>query len=212
MICHSKKCHRPRTLSCHKEYELCQTCVHISHGLVTIDQTVECVMFYTYATSNPWHLISQARQFTAAVTAARGPFSNKRLQAMPLEPAALHVSKIMPTLHQAFSTLVLPCLTNSVATSALFLCNRAAAQLDTDGKRKQSQMDGSMGSLCDTPSSNSKRQRMTSEQMTVLLDSLQKNVATCPERYTQLVIKEMKDKYPELELNMGQVGWGEGWS
>jgi hypothetical protein len=72
-----------------------------------------------------------------------------------------------------------------------------------------SEMDGSGdggGALCDTPNSNNKRQRLTSEQMTVLLESLHKHVATCPERYTQLVIKEMREKYPGLELNMGQVG------
>lgn len=46
---------------------------------------------------------------------------------------------------------------------------------------------------------------MTSEQMAALVECVRTHVSTCPERYTQLVIKEMKDRFPDLELNMGQV-------
>jgi hypothetical protein len=51
----------------------------------------------------------------------------------------------------------------------------------------------------------SKRQRMTPEQMSALMDSVRHHIAVNPERYTQLVMRDMKEKYPELELNMGQV-------
>jgi hypothetical protein len=51
----------------------------------------------------------------------------------------------------------------------------------------------------------SKRQRMTPEQMAALMDSVRHHIAVNPERYTQLVMRDMKEKYPELELNMGQV-------
>jgi hypothetical protein len=56
----------------------------------------------------------------------------------------------------------------------------------------------------------SKRQRLSSTQMAELVASVRHHVTANPERYTHCVIKDMKDKYPELELNMGQVRTG-GW-
>lgn len=51
-----------------------------------------------------------------------------------------------------------------------------------------------------------KRQRLNGVQMSELVASVRHHVQVNPERYTHCVIKDMKDKYPDLELNMGQVG------
>jgi hypothetical protein len=50
-----------------------------------------------------------------------------------------------------------------------------------------------------------KRQRLSGVQMSELIASVKHHVLVNPERYTHCVIKDMKEKYPELELNMGQV-------
>jgi len=50
-----------------------------------------------------------------------------------------------------------------------------------------------------------KRQRLSGAQMAELIASVKHHVQANPERYTHCVIKDMKDKYPDLELNMGQV-------
>jgi hypothetical protein len=51
-----------------------------------------------------------------------------------------------------------------------------------------------------------KRQRLNGVQMAELVASVRHHVQANPERYTHCVIRDMKEKYPELELNMGQVG------
>lgn len=54
------------------------------------------------------------------------------------------------------------------------------------------------------------KRRMTSEQMAALVESVRTHVKSCPDRYTQLVIGDMRDRWPGLELNMGQVRTGSG--
>lgn len=54
-----------------------------------------------------------------------------------------------------------------------------------------------------------KRQRLSGVQMAELVASVRHHVQVNPERYTHCVIKDMKEKYPDLELNMGQVGSGD---
>jgi hypothetical protein len=65
------------------------------------------------------------------------------------------------------------------------------------------------GSGCQQPSS--KRQRLSGAQMAELVASVKHHVQANPERYTHCVIKDMKEKYPDLELNMGQVRGGALW-
>ena len=81
-------------------------------------------------------------------------------------------------------------------------------QQQMDLRAQESKLSGLGGGGMAGGGMGGKSQRMTSEQMKVLLDSLHKNVATCPRKYAQLVIKEMKERYPELELNTERVGWG----
>lgn len=50
-----------------------------------------------------------------------------------------------------------------------------------------------------------KRQRLNGVQMAELVASVRHHVQVNPERYTHCVIKDMKEKYPGLELNMGQA-------
>jgi hypothetical protein len=50
-----------------------------------------------------------------------------------------------------------------------------------------------------------KRQRLNGVQMAELVASVRHHVQANPERYTHCVIRDMKEKYPDLELNMGQV-------
>jgi hypothetical protein len=59
------------------------------------------------------------------------------------------------------------------------------------------------GGGCQQPAA--KRQRLSGAQMAELVASVKHHVQVNPERYTHCVIKDMKEKYPDLELNMGQV-------
>jgi hypothetical protein len=56
---------------------------------------------------------------------------------------------------------------------------------------------------CQQPAA--KRQRLSGAQMAELVARVKHHVQANPERYTHCVIKDMKEKYPDLELNMGQV-------
>jgi hypothetical protein len=46
---------------------------------------------------------------------------------------------------------------------------------------------------------------MTAEQMGALIECVRLHVAACPERYTQLVMRDMNARFPGLALNMGQI-------
>lgn len=50
-------------------------------------------------------------------------------------------------------------------------------------------------------SSSSRKQRFTREQHAAILESVERNFAQYPSRYTELVIKEMQARFPGIELN-----------
>jgi hypothetical protein len=46
-----------------------------------------------------------------------------------------------------------------------------------------------------------RKQRFTREQHAAILESVERNYAQYPSRYTELVIKEMQARFPGIELN-----------
>jgi hypothetical protein len=46
-----------------------------------------------------------------------------------------------------------------------------------------------------------RKQRFTREQHAAILESVERNYAQNPSRYTELVIKEMQARFPGIELN-----------
>jgi hypothetical protein len=54
---------------------------------------------------------------------------------------------------------------------------------------------------CAGKGASARKQRFTREQHAAILESVERNYAQYPSRYTELVIKEMQARFPGIELN-----------
>jgi hypothetical protein len=79
----------------------------------------------------------------------------------------------------------------------------AAAAAGTPAPEPESAQPGMAGdaAACAGKGASARKQRFTREQHAAILESVERNYAQYPSRYTELVIKEMQARFPGIELN-----------
>jgi hypothetical protein len=137
------------------------------------------------ATTNTCDEAAAAAALHSHAAAALLAFSNSTgsLDAMPAPPsaaAALHATSH----HELLQAL------SYAADAAAMGCGASGDFASAGGSSKQA-----------LAAAGARKQRFTREQHAAILESVERNYAQYPSRYTELVIKEMQARFPGIELN-----------